>query len=166
MCHSIKCKLDQDEIPIATGLKLVTIYLKILLKLKKNWFITRLKWAVTTRRAGLRTTSCVRVPCTDYGGMCLTQQSFIVTSSLFSMHRPAKEAGAPYRWLVHAGEELNSLQMRCSSTSSGSKHDCRVCRARNESMTGHRADLRRVRWLMLLIWADWYWFFKKKNTIG
>ena len=44
-----------------------------------------------------------------------------------------KEAGAPYRWLVHAGEELNSLQMRCSSTSSGSKHDCRVCRARNES---------------------------------
>ena len=36
MCHSIKCKLDLDEIPTKTGLKLVTVSLNFLLKIKKN----------------------------------------------------------------------------------------------------------------------------------
>jgi hypothetical protein len=54
--------------------------------------------------------------------MYLTQE----ISSLVSMHRPAKEAGARYRYRWYnaiASEELNSLQMRWSSctSSAGSK---------------------------------------------
>lgn len=90
----------------------------------------------------------------------LTHQSLLV--HWLSMHRrPAKEAKGqvhrmPYPWYIAiaiASEELNSLQMRWSSSTSavGSKDDCRVSSAYARNDRTYRTDFIIYRFTLLLL---------------